>query len=121
MQTAANTVTDGGVTDVTYDKFFLPSLEQVYGSPQAAGVEGDYWEYWKNVTGLDEPSNGSSTNTNDARKVKAVNAPNGSAAYCRLRSAYGGHYYVWTVYAAGYLSNYSAYYAHRALPACVIY
>ena len=31
VDTAANTVTDSGVTDTTYDYFFLPSLEQMYG------------------------------------------------------------------------------------------
>lgn len=124
VQTACNTVTDGGVTDVTYDRFFLPSLEQMYGSPQAAGVEGDYWEYWKEETGLDAPSNGSSSDTNDARKIPSVvNYPRGSAVYVRLRSASRSFsHYVWVGYVAGYL-----YYggfassAYRALPACVIY
>ena len=124
VQTACNTVTDGGVTDITYDRFFLPSLEQMYGNPQAAGVEGDYWEYWKEETGLDAPSNGSSSDTNEARKIPSVvNYPRGSAMYCRLRSAARGYGYgVWGVYSGGSL-NYgsSAYYAYRSLPACVIY
>ena len=115
-------VTDGGVTDITYDRFFLPSLEQMYGNPQAAGVEGDYWEYWKEETGLDAPSNGSS-DTNEARKIPSVvNYPRGSAVDCRLRSAGRGNgYSVWHVDAGGYLSSYSANAARRSLPACVIY
>ena len=123
VQTSCNTVTDGGVTDITYDKFFLPSLEEVYGNPQIADVEGPFWPYWKEETGLESPSNGSSSDTNDARKIPQVQqAPNGSAVYCRLRSAYRGHsYYVWAVSSAGYLSNYGAAYAYRAFPACVIY
>lgn len=123
VQTACNTVTDGGVTDVTYDRFFLPSLEQMYGAPQAAGVEGEYWEYWKEETGLNEPSNGSSSVPNDARKIPSVvNYPRGSAVTCRLRSAYRGYgYYVWYVSTGGYLNGSYAYSAYRALPACVIY
>lgn len=124
VQTACNTVTDGGMTDITYDRFFLPSLEQMYGNPQAAGVEGDYWEYWKEETGLDSPSNGSSSDTNEARKIPSVvNYPRGSAVGCRLRSAYrGGGGFVWVVSTGGYLGSYgSANVAHRSLPACVIY
>jgi len=122
VQTACNTVTDGGVTDTTYDTFFLPSLEQMYGAPQAAGVEGEYWEYWKNVTGLDAPTNGSSSDTNDARKIKSVSAPTGSAVTVRLRSATRGYSYsVWYVSPGGSLGGTTAYGAYRALPACVIY
>lgn len=124
VQTACNTVTDGGVTDVTYDRFFLPSLEQMYGNPLAAGVEGDYWEYWKEETGLDAPSNGSSNDTNEARKIPSVvNYPRGSAVPCRLRSASrGSGYSVWSVSTGGYLSyGTAAYGAFRSLPACVIY
>ena len=122
VQTACNTVTDGGVTDVTYDKFFLPSLEQMYGVPQAAGVEGDYWEYWKDETGYTAPNNGSSSAPSNARKIPSVANPSGSAVFVRLRSASrGSSCYVWSVPAGGYLSSNAAYNAYRALPACVIY
>ena len=123
VQTACNTVTDGGVTDVTYDKFFLPSLEQMYGNPQAAGVEGDYWEYCKDETGLDAPSNGSNTDTNDARKIPSVATGTSSSVYVRLRSAYrGSSNGTWLVSSAGYLYGGSyAYGAARSQPACVIY
>ena len=123
VQTSCNTVTDGGVTDVTYDKFFLPSLEEIYGNPQIADVEGPYWPWWKERTGLESPSNGSSSDTNDARKIPQVTqAPKGSAVSCLLRSASRGHSnVVWSVYSAGYLSSYYAYSAARAFPACVIY
>ena len=123
VDTAANTVTDSGVTDTTYDYFFLPSLEQMYGSPQAAGVEGDYWEYWKEETGLDAPSNGSASDTNDARKIPPVTNFHASAVNCRLRSATRSNsHYVWYVYYAGYLYGYIfANGAYRAQPACVIF
>lgn len=122
VTTALNTVCDGGVDVVTYDKFFLPSLEQMYGSPQKSGVEGDVWEYWIEETGMPSRSNGSSTNTNPARQIPSITAPDGAAVTCRLRSAHRSTTnHVWNVNAAGYLSYGSASYASRALPACVIY
>ena len=122
VDTVCNTVTDEGVTDTTYDTFFLPSVEQMYGTPQAAGIEGEYWPYWKEETGLDAPTNGSSTNTNNARKIPSIANPTGSAVACRLRSANrGSSSYVWYVNTAGYLDYSTAYNSYRALPACVIY
>lgn len=122
VQTACNIVTDGGVTDTTYDTFFLPSLEQMYGVPQAAGVEGEYWEYWKDETGYDAPNNGSSVAPNDARKIPSIANPTGAAVYVRLRSASRGNsYYVWIVNTGGSLNSNYANFAYRAQPACVIY
>lgn len=122
VRVAANTVTDEGRTDTVYDKFFLPSVEEVYGSPQLADTEGPYWPYWKEVTGLESPSNGDSSHANDARKVKAITAPVGSAVYLRLRSACRGNSSgTWIVYAGGYLGYYHAYSAYRSQPACVIF
>lgn len=116
IQVAANTVTDGGETDVMYDKFFLPSLEEMYGSPQAANVEGPYFPYWKTKTGLNSPSN----SANDGRKIFALEAQT-SAQYCRLRSAYRGNSYnTWIVYTTGELGGNYAGGAYRCAPACVI-
>lgn len=122
VDTACNTVIDSGVIDTTYDIFFLPSVEQMYGAPQVAGVEGDYWEYWKNETGLNTPSNGSSSDTNNARKIPSIASPAGSAVNCRLRSAIRStSNNAWNMNAAGYLYSSTAYSSSRALPACVIY
>lgn len=124
VQTACNTVTDGGVTDTTYDIFFLPSVEQMYGAPQSgvSGIEGEYWEYWKEETGLNSPSNGSSSDTNDARKIPSVASPTGSAVAVRLRSATRGTSGpTWYVSSAGFLSTSTASTAYRAQPACAIY
>ena len=52
--TYGNTVTDDGSAVVTYDKIFLPSLQEIYCSPQTAG-EGTYWPYWKERTGAKTP------------------------------------------------------------------
>lgn len=122
VETACNTVTDGGVVDTTYDTFFLPSLEQMYGTPQAPGVEGEYWPYWKTETGLEAPTNGSSSDTNEARKIPSIANPAGNAVYCRLRSANRSYSHsVWYVGTGGYLNNSNANSTYRSLPACVIY
>lgn len=122
VKTSCNTVTDGGVTDTTVDTFFLQSLEEMYGSPQIVDIEGPYFPYWKQVTGLEQPTNGSSSNTNNARKIKRLNALSGSAVNVRCRSANrGGSNYEWACHSSGYLYNYGyAHGANAAQPACVI-
>lgn len=52
--TYGNNVTDDGSAVVTYDKIFLPSLQEIYCSPQVSG-EGTYWPYWKERTGAKSP------------------------------------------------------------------
>lgn len=47
--TYGNNVTDDGSAVVTYDKIFLPSLQEIYCSPQVSG-DGSYWPYWKERT-----------------------------------------------------------------------
>lgn len=54
--TYGNNVTDDGSAVVTYDKIFLPSLEEIYCSTQVSG-EGAYWPYWKERTGAKTPQN----------------------------------------------------------------
>ena len=120
IQTASNTFTDGGVTDVTYDKVWLPSLEQIYCTPQARGIEGDYWEYWKRALEIESPAGTGPTNVYDAYKIFGIDNKS-SAVYCRLRSAGRGYANgTWYVNSAGYVGIYSATYANRFAPACVI-
>lgn len=119
--TALNTVTDSGdgTTETTFDKIFLPSLQQIYTEPQLADVEGDAWEYWKRALGLTAYSQHHPA-VYEVYKTYAINAKT-AAQYCRLRSAYRGlAYYTWYVNAGGYVTNHSAYYATRCAPACVI-
>lgn len=121
VRVSANTVTDSGVTDIMYDKFFLQSVEELYGDPQIADIEGPYFPYWKTATGMSSPSNGSSSSTNNARKIPRISSPSGSAVTIRLRSAYrGSTYNAWLVFSTGYLYGYSAGGSFAALPACVI-
>ena len=120
--TALNTVTDTsvGVSEVTYDRFFLPSLEQEYCVPQANGVEGAYWPYWKERLELENPQGSGDANKNP-RHIRYAIENHSSAQYCRLRSAYRGYAsHAWNVYAAGYVYNNYAAYANRPVPACVI-
>lgn len=53
--TYGNTATDDGSAVVTYDKIFLPSLQEIYCSPQVSGEGTGYWPYWKERTGAKTP------------------------------------------------------------------
>jgi len=105
---------DGNVDDVTYDKVFLSSLEQMYRVPQFAGKEGEYWEYYKRLLGRTSPAPTSQTY---ARLIKyALNAPT-SAQHCFRRSAPRTNAaYVWLVNASGHVTTYYASTAHRSAP-----
>ena len=116
VRTARNTVTDGGGYDDTYDRFYLPSIEEMYGAPQLEDVEGPYVDYWKEISGLSAPGNGAAA----GRIIKDIVSQT-TAQNCRLRSAYRGNSNTaWNVATAGGLSNYSASYAYRCAPACKI-
>lgn len=122
VTTALNTVSDTaiGASENTYDTFFPASLEQEYIVPQASGVEGDYWEYWKRRLGLSSPQipGGSGVNANHIRY--GYNAKT-TAQYCRLRSANRGTAHsTWYVGTTGYATYYGAAYSYRCAPACVI-
>lgn len=115
IQAATNTVTDGGVTDVMYDKFWLPSVEEMFGAPQVEGIEGNYFPYWKNRSGLANRSN----DAVEGRKIVPINST--SLQTCRLRSVIrGASFTAWFVSTSGYLHNNYSYSAYRLAPACVI-
>ena len=120
--TALNTVsdTDIGASETTFDTFFPASLEQEYIAPQAAGVEGEYWKYWKRRLGLSSPQEQDASRTNPFHIRYAYNAKT-SAQNCRLRSANrGAAHLTWSVYASGTVGSDYATYAPRCVPACVI-
>lgn len=123
VTTALNTITDTdiGTSEDVVDKFFLPSLEQEYIAPQASGVEGSYWQYWKERLGLNNPQAQGSGGANPAH-IRYAYENHTSAQSVRLRSAYRGFaIFTWFVTSSGY-ANYSyATYAFRPAPACVIY
>ena len=109
---------DGNAEDVTYDRVFLSSLEQMYCVPQFPGKEGEYWEYYKRLLGRTSPAPVYNTYT---RLIKyALNSPT-SAQYCWRRSAYRGNAYdAWFVYSSGRVSNYFASSAIRCAPSVFI-
>ena len=122
VTTALNTIsdTDIGASEDTYDTFFLASLEQEYIVPQAAGVEGAYWPYWKERLGLNSPQVWYDAGRNDNHIRYAYDART-SAQYCRLRSAYrGGAGNAWYVGTSGNATTNYAAGAYRGCPACVI-
>lgn len=121
VTTALNTVSDTaiGASEDTFDTFFPASLEQEYIVPQASGVEGEYWEYWKQRLGLTSPQATGSNNANAFHIRYGYNAKT-SAQSVRLRSASRGPAFAWLVGAAGYVNGGGAATAPRPAPACVI-
>ena len=121
VTTALNTVTDNDLGDRedTYDTFFLPSLEQMYGVPQLKGAEGEYFEYWKRALGLTSPASYHPSIYNEYIHY-AINAKT-SAQSVRLRSASRNYSYTtWYVGTTGYLYIGYASNANRFAPVCVI-
>ena len=103
--TYPNTVYDdtgGNTPDITYDKVFLPALEQLYITPQKAG-EGEYHEYWKRRTGRATPC---STGQTYPELVTYGVENHTTAQYVRLRSAYRGYAcFTWAVSSSGLVAS----------------
>lgn len=113
--TYGNNVTDDGSAVVTYDKVFLPSLQEIYCSPQVSG-EGTYWPYWKERTGATAPQ--ALYKTYPLRITRDL-AQRTVGCLVRLRSAYRGNgCYAFYVYSSGDVNYWSAFDAHRCAPAC---
>lgn len=117
--TALNTVTDksDGDTEVTYDRFFPLSLEEMYIEPQLAG-EGEACPYWKHASGLATKMKQYQTYP----QIRTFAIENHvSPQYVRLRSASRGYANItWSVSASGGVSGYYAIDAYRCAPACAI-
>lgn len=109
---------DGNTDDVTYDRVFLSSLEQMYCVPQFSGKEGEYWEYYKRLLGRTTPA---PTGQIYARLKKySLSAPT-AAQNCFRRSANLAYAnYVWSVYASGNVYHNSAVNAYRCAPSVFI-
>lgn len=113
--TYGNTVTDDGSAVVTYDKIFLPSLQEIYCSPQVSG-EGTYWPYWKERTGAKTPQ--ALWQTYPLRITRDL-AQRTVGRYVRLRSAgRGSGYNAFYVDSSGSVSYWGAIHASRCAPAC---
>lgn len=118
--TYPNTVYDdtgGNTPDITYDKVFLPSLEQMFINPQKAG-EGEYHEYWKRRSGRSTVMAQGSTYPQIITYAVENHA---SAQGVRLRSAYrGGANDTWLVTSSGFVSSYYASGSLRFSPLVVL-
>lgn len=118
--TYPNTVYDdqgGNTPDITYDKVFLPSLEQMFINPQKAG-EGEFHEYWKRRSGRSTVMAQGSTYPNIITYAVENHA---SPQSVRLRSAGRGYaHYTWYVGSSGYVSYYYASYSLRFSPLVVL-
>ena len=113
--TYGNGVTDDGSAVVTYDKIFLPSLQEIYCSPQVSG-EGSYWPYWKERTGAKTPQ--TLFKIYPLRIARDL-AQRTVGRLVRLRSATrGSGSIVFSVDSSGYVGNLGAVSAHRCVPAC---
>ena len=113
--TYGNTVADDGSAVVTYDKIFLPSLQEIYCSPQVSG-EGTYWPYWKERTGAKTPQG--LWQTYPLRITRDL-AQRTVGRFVRLRSAYrGGGYSAFGVGSSGSVGSWYAFGANRCAPAC---
>lgn len=114
--TYGNTVTDDGSAVVTYDKIFLPSLQEIYCSPQVSGEGTGYWPYWKERTGAKTPQ--ALWRTYPLRITRDL-AQRTVGRHVRLRSASrGGGDFAFAVNSSGYVGNWGAIYANRCAPAC---
>lgn len=113
--TYGNNVTDDGSAVVTYDKVFLPSLQEIYCSPQVSG-EGTYWPYWKERTGAKTPQ--ALWQTYPLRITRDL-AQRTVGRNVRLRSAgRGDGYSAFGVNSSGNVNGWSAINASRCAPAC---
>lgn len=119
--TYPNTVYDdtgGNTPDITYDKVFIPSLEQMYINPQKAG-EGEYHEYWKRKSGRTTVMAQGSTYP---EIITYAVENHTSAQTVRLRSASRGTAYgAWLVSSSGFVGSYgSASHSNRFAPLVVL-
>lgn len=114
--TYGNNVTDDGSAVVTYDKIFLPSLQEIYCSPQVSGEGTGYWPYWKERTGAKTPQ--ALWQTYPLRITRDL-AQRTVGRGVRLRSALRGYgYSTFDVNPSGNVSYWGAVHAHRCAPAC---
>ena len=112
--TCRNTVTYGGGSDITTDKFFLLSRREVYaGNEVSSVIEGEPYPYYSDYSDLSAAGTG-----NDTNRIKYRN---GSPQYWWLRTPNsGGGYYVRTIGPAGGLGSSGAYISGGVAPACNI-
>lgn len=113
INTARNTVSDGGGYDTTKDKFFLLSRENVYAGKENSIDEGGAYPYYSNYSDHGSASTGADTN-----RIKYNGS---SASWWWLRSPDSGSADIPRhVYGDGGVYSNTAVYSYGAVPACNI-
>lgn len=116
VTTLANTVNDGGVTDITYDRVFLASMSQM--NVNMSKEEGTVHEYWQRRTNSKTPIEPWKTYPIMIRYSAANHT---SPQFVFSRSAYRGDaYYVMLVDPSGYVYNTHAWYSPVYAPLVVV-
>lgn len=108
----------------TYDKIFIASRTQMNTNIENEIETDSIWDYYKALavgqSNLDASGRFKNGSTYEILKRYGLDNTSIANAYFN-RSAYRGHgYHVYYCYSSGYLSNNSAYYSNRCVPACVI-
>lgn len=114
-----------GFTDVyetTYDRIYLPGVEELYTVPDVYGAEGEPWQYYIQQAKAEGyggylPQNETAAN---ALRVKYRYDAQTSAHNVWLRSPNHTNGYARSVFSSGSVSSTSAYSACRCCPACKI-
>ena len=110
-----------GFTDtyeITQDKIFLPSIEQINHKPEVYDVEGEPWQYYQQLA-EEAGITGRFTTTNAALKIFDLDATT-TASNSWLRSPIHTTQYACDVSYLGSINNANAYTAYRAAPCCKI-
>lgn len=111
--TARNTVTDGGESDTTTEKFFLLSKTEIYGGLENSIAEGVAYPYYADNSSLSAEGAGADTNR--------IKYRDGSATFWWLRSPdTSTSNSVRNMYTTGHVSGGSANGSHGVAPACCI-
>lgn len=111
--TAKNTITDGGGSDTTTEKFFLLSRSEVYGGLENRIDEGEPYSFYSQYSDLSTAGE-----TADSNRIKYRN---GSAQYWWIRTPYSGNgSSVRFVFTSGIVSSNGASNSAGVAPACNI-
>lgn len=112
VTTLANTVNDGGVTDITYDRVFLASMSQM--NVNMSKEEGTVHEYWKRRTGSAKAIEPWKTYPNMIR-YSAANHTSPQGVFSRSANR-GSACSVMNVYTSGNVGNSYAWFANTYAP-----
>lgn len=107
--------------ETTQDKIFLPSLQEMYITPQLANVEGEDWDYYKTLA-AEAGLSGKFAQYGTHEVLKKYNlAAQTSSVTVWLRSCYRGYAAnAWYLTGSGNVNLNTALTASRGCPACII-